>query len=79
MAIDTQVLYLGRWVPREHFRAYVYSDKGKKLIESYEEYISAIASGEYFSESDLVPYSGEKVVQMRQKKRRKGDKGGNSL
>jgi len=78
MALDTQVLYLGRWTPREHFRTYVYSDKGQKLCESYDVYVSAIAGGEWYSQPDLVPYAGEKVVPIQQqsiKKSKKNHKG----
>lgn len=80
MPLDTQVLYLGRWVPREHFRAYVYNDTGKRLANSYEEYLGYMASGIWYSEEGAIPPSGEKIVQMRQgrSKRRQGDSNGSS-
>lgn len=43
--IDTQVLYLGRWVSKEHFKAFVYSSEGQKLANSYEEFCDLISSG----------------------------------
>lgn len=49
---ESQVLYLGRWVSREHFRAFVYNKEGKKLANTYEEYGQLISSGLWQS----VPY-----------------------
>ena len=42
---DQQVLYLDRWVSREHFRTFVYNKEGQKLVKSYDEYCQAISSG----------------------------------
>lgn len=42
---DSQVLYLGRWVSRQHFKTFVYNKAGQKLVKSYDEYCHAIASG----------------------------------
>lgn len=42
---ESQVLYLGRWVSKEHFRTFVYSKDGKKLAKSYDEYCQLISSG----------------------------------
>lgn len=42
---EVQVLYLGRWVSKEHFRAFVYGKDEKKLAKSYDEYCSLISSG----------------------------------
>ena len=42
---DSQVLYLGRWVSREHFKVFVYNKTDKKLVKSYDEYCKAISSG----------------------------------
>lgn len=46
---EPQVEYLGRWVPRKHFRVYVYGQEGQKLVDSYDEYKKALASGLWFS------------------------------
>lgn len=48
--IDGQVLYLGRWVPRDSFRAFVYNSGDKKLCNSYDEYQLSVSSGQWFAE-----------------------------
>ncbi len=46
---DNQVLYVGRWVDKVHFRAFVYNEKGEqKLANSHPEFESLIASGIWF-------------------------------
>jgi len=64
---DTQkVIYLGRAVPRQHFRAYVYNVDGeKKLAESYDDFEKLVSSGLWFPEP---------VEQKPQKKRAKNAK-----
>ena len=68
MQIDSQVLYLGRWVSREHFKAFVYNSGGQKLMNNYQEFSEAISSGVWFAEEKDVPKSGDKVVNMKGKK-----------
>ena len=54
--VKKQVMYLGRWVDRELFRAFVYkSDGGKKLAKSYAEFESLISSGVWFDSIDKIP------------------------
>ena len=65
MEIDTQVLYLGRWVSREHFKAFVYNSSGQKLMNNYEEFSEAISSGTWFAEQKDIPKSNDKVVNMK--------------
>jgi len=69
--IDTQVLYMGRWVSREHFKAFVYNNEGQKLAKSYQEFIDLISSGVWQAE----PLSEEKeennVVPIKAKRGRK--------
>ena len=48
--IDGQVLYLGRWVSREHFRAFVYNNEGQKLAKSYQEFSDLVSSGLWSAE-----------------------------
>jgi argininosuccinate synthase len=55
MKSDTQVLYLGRFVSREHFCAFVYNSTGSKLAKSYDEFSSLISSGVWFAEEKDVP------------------------
>lgn len=51
-----QVMYLGRWVDKEHFRAFVYkSNKEMKLAKSYDEFEALISSGIWFDSQDAVP------------------------
>lgn len=48
---NDQVQYLGRWVNKEHFRAFVYNEKGEQqLAKSYEHFESLIGSGVWFAE-----------------------------
>lgn len=50
-----QIMYLGRWVDKSTFRAFVYNEKGEsKLADSYPEYESMIASGIWFPEKPIV-------------------------
>jgi len=56
------ILYQGRWISREHFRAFVYGTKGQKLANSHDEYEALIGSGEWFANKEDVPaISGQKV------------------
>lgn len=84
---ESQVLYLGRWVSREHFRAFVYNKEGQKLAKSYEEYSQLISSGlwnaepikesdnfntDELIESELIESKPEHVVvEMKPKRGRK--------
>lgn len=52
--LESQVMYLGRWVSKEHFRTFVYNEKGKRLANSYDEYESLIGSGLWFPEPQLI-------------------------
>lgn len=57
-----KVIYLGRAVQIEGFRAFVYSfDNEQKLVDSWSEYQSAIASGVWFSTKDSVPSKSQKA------------------
>ncbi len=50
-----QVLYLGRWVNKNTFRAFVYDKKGNQtLAQSYPEFESLIASGIWFASKPIV-------------------------
>lgn len=47
---EGQVFYMGRWVDKDHFRVFVYNDKGEqRLAESFTQYESLLASGLWFS------------------------------
>lgn len=49
--VDSQVLYNGRWIPRKHFRVFIYNKFNEsKLVNTYEEYSDLISSGIWFSE-----------------------------
>ena len=68
---------MGRYVDRPHFRVYVYSTLGKKLVNSYEEYCDAIESGKWFSnEEDVrsIPGSCENVSSIRKKRNKETQK-----
>lgn len=55
MIVDNQVLYLGRWVSREHFKAFVYNSTGEKLANDYDEFSEMISSGTWFAEKSDIP------------------------
>lgn len=68
MKLDDQILYLGRWVSREHFRAFVFNSTGQKLANSYEEFSEMISSGVWFTEpNDVHP---DNVVDIKPKRGR---------
>ena len=58
---DGQFQYLGRWVDKKHFRAFVYSKDGKeKLASTYEEYEDLVTSGIWFATKDEASTKREK-------------------
>ncbi len=74
--VDKQVLYLGRWVSREHFRAFVYNSSGEKMANSYQEFSDLISSGVWFAEKQDIPKKDEEneatnVVAIKPKRGRK--------
>lgn len=71
MDIEKQVLYLGRWVLRDHFCAFVYNSEGEKLTKSYDEFSDAISSGHWFAEKKDVPKESLKVVKIKSGKGKK--------
>lgn len=66
---DDDILYQGRWVPREHFRVFVYSHTDEKLVNTHEEFVNAIATGVWFEKPP------EPVAAVEEKAKKKGDKG----
>lgn len=66
--VDKQVLYMGRWVSREYFRAFVYNSTGQKLANSYQEFIDLIASGVWNAEKEPCESN---VVDIKPKRGRK--------
>jgi hypothetical protein len=67
--LDTQVLYDGRWVSREHFRAFVYNSTGEKLAKTYQEFSDLISSGSWFA--DKKDIKSNNVVDIKPKRGRK--------
>ena len=70
----TQVIYLGRSIAKEGFRAFVYgANDQRKLVNSWHEYEAAMASGVWFStKEDVVePAPAEEVKSEAPKKRSK--------
>lgn len=66
MSEDTQVLYLGRWVSREHFRAFVYNKEGKKLVNSYDEFSKLISSGIWEAEPIKANFNQPELLESKQ-------------
>ena len=47
---DNQFLYLGRWVDKEYFTAFVYDKNGnEKLAQSYKQFEDLISSGIWYA------------------------------
>ena len=61
---EGQFQYLGKWVNKENFRAFVYNLKGEqKLADSYKEFESLTNSGIWFSSKpDASPKRKHKDV-----------------
>lgn len=48
---ESQFQYLGKWVNKEHFRAFVYNEKGEQqLAKSHQHFEQMIGSGAWFAE-----------------------------
>lgn len=48
---EMQFQYKGKWVNKEHFRAFVYNEKGEQLLaKSYAQFMQMIGSGAWFAE-----------------------------
>ncbi len=64
---EKQFEYKGRWVNKEHFRAFVYNGKGEqKLAESYDQFEAMIGSGVWFaSKVDASPKRKQKDGPLR--------------
>jgi hypothetical protein len=59
--VPEYVRYLGRDVPKEGFRVFVYGpDDTQKLVNSWDEFQDVISSGIWFATKELV---GKAVVQ----------------
>ncbi len=69
MKLETQVLYKGRWVSREFFRAFVYNSTGQRIAESYQEFSDLISSGIWFA--DKLDETSNNVVDIKPKRGRK--------
>jgi hypothetical protein len=47
---DSEGMYLGRMVPKEGFRVFIYGkDDKKKVVNSWDEFVNHMATGEWFS------------------------------
>ena len=72
---NSLVKYLGRMVPRLGFRAYVYAEDGSsKLVDSYDAYQDAIASGVWFAtveDASAIVMVSEEAPKRTRKSRRK--------
>lgn len=48
---ESQFQYRGKWANKEHFRAFVYNDKGEKqLAKSHQHFEQMIGSGAWFAD-----------------------------
>ena len=69
--VDAQVLYMGRWVSREHFKAFVYSGEGAKLAKSYQEFSNLVSSGAWSAEPLAQATEESNVVEIETKRGKK--------
>jgi hypothetical protein len=46
---EGQFEYLGRWVDKEHFCAFIYSGRNQRLVQNYEDFVKYIESGIWFA------------------------------
>jgi len=52
---DSQFQYLGRWIDKSQFRAFVYNEKNQEsLANSYEEFVDLISSGLWYETKELA-------------------------
>jgi hypothetical protein len=52
---EGQFEYLGKWVDKHSFRAFVYNEKGEeKLANSHKEFEDLTSSGIWYSSKDLA-------------------------
>lgn len=69
-----EVVYLGKIIPKQNFRAFVYAaDGSKRLVESWEEFESKIDSGIWFSTKEDAQRRIEVEKPKRPKKESKND------
>lgn len=62
---ESQFLYMSRWVEKDHFRAFVYNDKGEeKLANSYSEFLQLTGSGLWLEEKPDLQ-KGKRNVPLR--------------
>jgi len=67
-APNGQVQYLGRFVDRATFRAFVYKVNEQKLMKSYEEYEHHIMTGEWFCTLEDAHGKSNKLAEEVQEK-----------
>lgn len=64
---DSQFFYLGRWVDRKHFRAFVYQKNKRKLVESVQAFEEAIATGLWFDSIENIKEEVNHKVEEKEK------------
>lgn len=67
---EVWVTYLGKKVPVSSFRAFVYSKDDQKLVNSWDEFQEAMASGVWFAEKKDISSEQPKP---RKRANKKGD------
>lgn len=56
MVDEEKVIYLGNLISKEGFRVYIYAADGhRKLVNSYEEFMDCMESGEWFPSMADIP------------------------
>lgn len=69
-----QVIYLGRYVNREHFRAWVYDANGdQKLADDFNEFEDLLATGLWFAEKQEAQPKVEIIKSVAKRKRRQAN------
>ena len=59
--MSEMVKYCNRLVEKDGFRTWVYSQDSKKLVNSWDDYLSLVESGLWFSTKQDIPVEVKKV------------------
>jgi hypothetical protein len=60
---EGQFMYLGRWVDKSTFRAFVYNEKGEhRLATNHKEFEDFTASGIWFPSRESIPVKAQTIA-----------------
>lgn len=73
--MSEMVKYCNRLVAKDGFRTWVYSKDSKKLAGSWDEYMTLVGSGLWFSSKDEIPVEVVEVLRETSKPKTRKRKG----